>query len=70
MVEDENFLHRVMFSYEKTFHVSGIINRHNTRICRIENAHVVLETGRDSPKLNVWCCLLYDRIIRHLSFLK
>ncbi|GBM65110.1 NF-X1-type zinc finger protein NFXL1 [Araneus ventricosus] len=58
--EDENFLQHVMFSDEATFHISGIVNRHNTRIWGLENFHAVLEQARDSPKVNVWCGLLHD----------
>ncbi|GBL85885.1 hypothetical protein AVEN_183664-1 [Araneus ventricosus] len=43
--------------------VSGIVNRHITRVWGLENPHAVLEQARDSPKVNVWCGLLHDRII-------
>ncbi|GBM64865.1 hypothetical protein AVEN_157115-1 [Araneus ventricosus] len=58
--DDENFLQSVIFSDEATFHVSGIVNRHNTRIWGLENPHAVLEQARDSRKVSVWCGLLHD----------
>ncbi|GBM99137.1 hypothetical protein AVEN_172401-1 [Araneus ventricosus] len=60
MEEDKNFLQRVMFSDEATFHVSGIVNRHNTRIWGVQNPHTVLEQARDSPKVK--CGLPHDRM--------
>ena len=43
------FLKRVCFSNELTFHVSGLLNRHNLRIWSSENPHDTCEL----PKLNV-----------------
>ncbi|GBM65217.1 hypothetical protein AVEN_65668-1 [Araneus ventricosus] len=48
----EDLLQRVMFSDEATFHESGIVNRHNTRIWGLENPHAV--QARDSPKALDW----------------
>ncbi|KAJ4449078.1 hypothetical protein ANN_00473 [Periplaneta americana] len=48
---------------EATFHVSGKVNRHNCRIWGSENPSVVIEHQRDSPKWNVWCGIMRDRII-------
>ncbi|GBM24409.1 hypothetical protein AVEN_167636-1 [Araneus ventricosus] len=50
---DENYLQRVMFSDETTFHVSGIVNRYNARIRGLENPHAVLDQARDSLKVNM-----------------
>jgi len=44
----------VWFSDETVFHLSGRVNRHNTRIWGTENPKVIEEKERDSPKL-VWC---------------
>ncbi|KAJ4428941.1 hypothetical protein ANN_25937 [Periplaneta americana] len=52
-----------MVVYEATFHVSGKVNRHNCRIWGSENPSVVIEHQRDSPKWNVWCGIMRDRII-------
>ena len=60
---DPGFLKRVFFSDESTFHVSGLINRHNSRIWGSQNPHETYELERDSPKLNVWCGIMHDKII-------
>jgi hypothetical protein len=54
---DEQFLHRVIFSDETTFPISGHFHRHNVRICANERSHDFVEHERDSPKVNVWCAL-------------
>ncbi|GBM00486.1 hypothetical protein AVEN_111719-1 [Araneus ventricosus] len=70
MEEDETFLQRAMFSDEATLRVSCIVDQHDTRTCGLENPYTVLELARDSPKVNVWCSLLHDRIIGPFSFPK
>ncbi|GBN45421.1 hypothetical protein AVEN_242524-1 [Araneus ventricosus] len=50
MEDDENFLQRVMFSDEVTFHISGPVNR---RIWGLENSRAILAQARDSSKVNV-----------------
>jgi hypothetical protein len=51
--EDNDYLSKVCFSDEATFHISGTVNRHNCRIWGSENPRVIREHERDSPKLNV-----------------
>ena len=65
---DPGFLKRVCFSDESTFHVSGLINRHNSRIWGSQNPHETYELERDSPKLNVWCGIMHDKIIGPFFF--
>ena len=65
---DPGFLKRVYFSDELTFHVSGLLNRHNLRIWGSENPHDTCELERDSPKLNVWCGIMHDKIIGPFFF--
>ena len=60
---DPGFLKRVCFSDESMFHVSGLINRHNSKIWGSQNPHETYELERDSPKLNVWCGIIRDKII-------
>ena len=57
-----NFLDNVLFSDEATFHMSEVVSRHNVWIWGSENPHVYREHILDSPKLNVWCGLMKDRI--------
>ena len=65
---DPGFLKRVCFSDESTFHVSGLINRHNSRIWGSQNPHKTYELERGSPKLNVWCGIMHDKIIGPFFF--
>ena len=65
---DPGFLKSVCFSDESTFLVSGLLNRHNLRIWGSENPHDTCELEWDSPKLNVWCGIMHDKIIGPLFF--
>ena len=51
--ENNSYLVHICFSDESTFHISGIVNRHNCRIWGSENPSVVFQHERDSPKVNV-----------------
>lgn len=68
ILEDSEFLNRIMFSDEATFHVSGKVNRHNVRIWGSENPRVLHEEVRDSPKVNVWCGMMNNIIIGPFFF--
>ena len=65
---DPGFLNRVCFSDESTFHFSGLIYSHNSRIWGLQNPHETYELERDSPKLNVWCGIMHDKIIGPFFF--
>lgn len=43
------------FSDESVFHLSGWVNRHNSRIWRKSNPEEILYHERDFPKLVIWC---------------
>ena len=60
---DPGFLKRVCFSDGSIFHVSGLINRHKSIIWGSQNPLETYELERDSPKLNVWCEIMHDKII-------
>ena len=47
MEGDPNYLERIFFTDEATFHVSGLVHRHNVRIWGTENPHVVQEMFHD-----------------------
>ena len=62
MLEENGFDDRLVFSDEATFHLTGKVNKHNTRIwgTRIwgtEHPRSTLEHVRDSPKVNVFCAI-------------
>lgn len=67
---ENGYLQKVVFSDESTFHVCGIVNRHNCRIWGSENPHVVRELERDSPKINVWCGLTHETVIGPFFFVE
>jgi hypothetical protein len=60
---ENNFLAKVLFSDEATFHLSDMVNRHNMRIWGTELPREVMEYQRESPKVNVWCGLMADEVI-------
>ena len=68
IAEDGNFLERICFTDEATFHVSGKITKQNIRIWGSENPHVTRELERDSPKVNVWCGILRNQVIGPFFF--
>ena len=65
---DPGFLKRVCFSDESMFHVSELISRHHSRIWGSQNPHETDELERDSPKLNMWCGIMHDKIIGPFFF--
>ena len=61
--EDETFLRRISFSDEATFCVNGCVNRHSCHIWGTKQPNEFHGYVRGSPKVNVWCGLLYNRVI-------
>jgi hypothetical protein len=51
--KDNEFLRKIMFSDEATFHVSGKVNKQNVCIWGSEHPHTTVKHIRDSPKFNV-----------------
>ncbi|PNF24476.1 hypothetical protein B7P43_G06841 [Cryptotermes secundus] len=68
--DDEKFLDSVIFSDERTFHVSGKVDTHNCRIWSSENPPVSLEHVRDKAKLNVFCALSKERVYGPFFFIE
>ena len=58
MLEEEGFDDRLVYSDEATFHVTGKVNKRNTRIWVTEHPHALQKHVRDSPKVNVFCAIL------------
>ncbi|GBM57625.1 hypothetical protein AVEN_225008-1 [Araneus ventricosus] len=56
-MEDETMADRLSFSDESTFHISGKVNRYNSRIWGSEKPSTVIEHERDSAKVNVFCAI-------------
>jgi hypothetical protein len=68
--QDLYFGRNVVFSDEVTFHLCGKVNRHSCRIRGYENPHSFLKYERDSPKINIWCALSYNRVIGQFCSMK
>lgn len=65
---DNTFAQRIVFSDEATFHVSGQINKHNVRICGLQNPHESLNMYNIRPKS--MCFVRYpDHLFTALSSL-
>jgi hypothetical protein len=56
-MEDEDFVGRLVFTDQASFHVNEKVNRHNLRIWGTENPDSTIEHVRDSPKMNVFCTI-------------
>ena len=57
MLEEDGFSNHLVFSDEATFHVTGKVNKHNTRMWGTEHPHLIQENVRDSPIVNVFCAI-------------
>lgn len=61
---DESFLKKIVFLDEAIFHVCGELHKHNVWIWGTEKPYEFREhIRRDSPKLNVWSIISYERLI-------
>lgn len=62
--QDPRFLHKIVFSDEANFQLTGEVNRHNFRYWSDENPHWVLQDRTQHPqKLNVWAGLYRNQIV-------
>jgi hypothetical protein len=68
LTADDDYLQKIIFSDEDTFHTHGVVNRHNCRIWGNENPHALMEHVRDSPKVNMWCSIMSDRTVGPFIF--
>ena len=55
-------------SMQFTVAIRTRLDEDNVRIWGSTNPHMVREVIRDSPKVNVWCCVMVDRIIGPFFF--
>ncbi|CAF3997062.1 unnamed protein product, partial [Rotaria sp. Silwood1] len=63
ILDDENNDGLIFFSDEATFHISGMVHKHNCRIWARDNPHVTMEVSMNSPKVTVWCAMSSKMII-------
>jgi hypothetical protein len=62
MSSDDQFLEKVQFSDEVTFHVSGAVSSSQCQNMGSENPHAYVEHQRDSPKVNVFCAISSQKV--------
>jgi hypothetical protein len=61
--EDASFIDNFFMSDEAHFHLSGIVNKQNTRFWATENPRLLLETPLHSERVTVWCAISSQHII-------
>jgi len=67
--EDNDYLKRVCFSDQATFHTSGVVNRHNDpHLALREHACCSFQNQQGSPKLDVWCGIMHNKVIGPIFF--
>ncbi|XP_023211332.1 uncharacterized protein LOC111614181 [Centruroides sculpturatus] len=62
LYDNEDFLDRVVFSDESTFHLSGNVNTHNVPTWGSANPQEMVQLKRDYPKLNVFCAISQQKV--------
>lgn len=66
---DKHILRIIYFADEaRSFHTSEKLKKHNVRIRVSQTPNFVREQVRNSPKVNVYCCITYDLVIDLLFF--
>jgi hypothetical protein len=68
--DNEGYLQRVMFTDEATFHINCCVNRYNCKIWGLWQPNEFFEYVRDTPKVNMWCGLLHDRVVGSFFFVE
>lgn len=62
LVEDDNFVKRLVFTKEVKFLFGSKVNRPSIRIWSPENPHAFNEHVHDSPKVYVFCAMVYNKV--------
>ena len=65
---DPSILEQMWFSDKALFHLSGCVNRHNTRIWGLGNSVQIHVHERDTPKLIIWCAISSASLIGPFFF--
>jgi hypothetical protein len=68
--DGDDFLRRLVFSDEATFHLSDKVNGHKVRIWGTENPHATVQHERDSPKVNVFSTVSSRKVYGPFFFLQ
>jgi hypothetical protein len=57
-----------MYINEATLNLSGIMNKHNSRIWGNQPPQQITEHQREIPKVSMWCGMIKDHITETFSF--
>jgi hypothetical protein len=68
MLDEDDFIGKLVFSDEATFHIDGKVNCNNCHIWGTENPHVMVEQEHDLPKVNVFCAISLQRLYGSFFF--
>ena len=60
--EENDFVERLVFCGEATFHISGKVTVHTVRVCGTEQPHAQLEHQRDSPKVTIFFAVTREKV--------
>ncbi|KAG8276909.1 hypothetical protein J6590_054622 [Homalodisca vitripennis] len=58
---------KIRLMIKRSSYTSGV-NSHNCRILGLQQPNIVAEHVHDSPKVNMWCGLLYDQVLDRFFF--
>ena len=61
-LKEDEFMKRLVFSDEATFHTNGKDNKHNVRILGKKHPHATVEHTMDSPKVSVLCTITKKQV--------
>ncbi len=61
--EDPGFLNKIVWSDEASFHISGVMNRHNAVYYSTDNPHVILQRRMKEPGVMVWGAMTVDGLV-------
>lgn len=62
-LEEDDFPSKLVMSDEAHFHLSGHVNKQNTRFWGTDNPRIIQETPLHPLKVTVWCGICVDRVI-------
>ncbi len=68
MLEDNHIQENLFFSDQAIFYLNGSVNKDNVRYWSEINPHVTIETVMKSPKVNVWCAMSKNELVKPFFF--
>lgn len=62
-LEEDDFFSKLVMSDEAYFHLSGHVNKQNTRFWGTENPRIIQETPLHPLKVTIWCGVCAEKVI-------